>query len=45
MSDAEGMAELQSEYDAFRNALTEVLETQIEFFPLITLWKQQFHYS
>ncbi|WP_237395894.1 PhnD/SsuA/transferrin family substrate-binding protein [Okeania sp. KiyG1] len=34
VSDAEGMAELQSEYDAFRNALTEVLETQIEFFPV-----------
>ena len=34
VSDAEGMAELQSEYGALRNALTEVLETQIEFFPV-----------
>ncbi|MBW4493947.1 MAG: phosphate/phosphite/phosphonate ABC transporter substrate-binding protein [Oscillatoria princeps RMCB-10] len=34
VSDTHGMAELQREYEPLRKALEEVLDTEIEFFPL-----------
>ncbi|WP_017717831.1 phosphate/phosphite/phosphonate ABC transporter substrate-binding protein [Kamptonema formosum] len=34
VSDTRGMEELQRDYEPFRRALAEVLETEIEFFPL-----------